>query len=72
MTTTQPRLRWVQRANRFFADGDRGTYRVRPGQDEWVLDFRPFGDEDFQVVEQAGTSAEAKRMAAMWNAPSDR
>jgi hypothetical protein len=67
MTTTQPRLSWVRRADRFFADGSRGTYRVRPGQGEWVLDFRPFDGEDWQVVEQAGSSAQAKRMAAMWN-----
>jgi hypothetical protein len=60
-------LRWMRRANRYFADGIRGTYRVRPGEGEWVLDFRPFADEDFQVVEQAGTSAEAKRMATLWN-----
>lgn len=67
MTTTKAKLHWIRRADRYFADGERGTYRVRPGNGEWVLDYQPFGEDDWTAVEQAGTSAEAKRMAALWN-----
>lgn len=65
------RLRWIQRGNRYFADGRGGTYRVLPGENGcWSLGVRV---GDMPWTELGGdfvSSAAAKRDAQKRDAQS--
>lgn len=62
MNQQATRLRWTQRAGRFFADGSRGTYRVRPADGGWIFDYEVDGS-GWTEMDTCTTAAAAKRAA---------
>lgn len=60
-------LHWIRRADRYFADGARGTYRALPLPEGWRVDFQVDG-YDWTEIGTGDSSAEVKRHAQEWDA----
>lgn len=59
------KLTWVRRADRYFADGVKTTYRVRPFNGAWVFDVSVEGS-GWTEEDTCPTPAAAKRAAQSW------
>lgn len=55
-------------------NGQCGTYRVRPLDGEWVVDYRPFGESGwpFSSYDTVSNIADAMAVAEEWDAGAAR